>query len=197
MPAIPRTKDRFALSLQELLDKKSIQDISVGDIVENAGLSSRTFYNYFRDKNELLSYIYRTTVEPFWFEGGRKNSLYGFFAQCAKYAQDSTNLRAFGNALDYHGQNDLCSEIEDKGVEDLIRLLRWNDYPGEFDETLRETLHFFMCGISRVLELRYQKFKRLESDGLFTFWTDCIPAKLAKYLLMDPAGNETENGQEQ
>ena len=23
------------------------------------------------------------------------------------------------------------------------------------------------------------------------------PAKLAKYLLMDPAGNETENGQEQ
>ena len=33
MPAIPRTKDRFALSLQELLDKKSIQDISVGIIV--------------------------------------------------------------------------------------------------------------------------------------------------------------------
>ena len=43
----------------ELLESNSFERISVGDIVGLSGLSSRTFYNHFRDKNELLAYLYR------------------------------------------------------------------------------------------------------------------------------------------
>ena len=62
MKALPSTKERFALALMELLESNSFERISVGDIVGLSGLSSRTFYNHFRDKNELLAYLYRITV---------------------------------------------------------------------------------------------------------------------------------------
>lgn len=79
MKALPSTKERFALALRELLESNSFESISVGDIVGLSGLSSRTFYNHFRDKNELLAYLYRITVEPLWYTDGKRNSLETFF----------------------------------------------------------------------------------------------------------------------
>ncbi len=181
------TKDRLADALEELLFTHSLNSISVGDIVELADVSSRTFYNHFQDKNELMAYAYRRTVEPFWFTDGKLNSLEIFFTRCLENAQNRAVFQSFSNAMDFRGQNDLRSEIENKGVEDLVRLLQWNGYPGEITENLKDILHFFMCGISRECEINLTGSRAVETSKLWQFWMDCVPAALGEYLMMDPA----------
>lgn len=186
MKALPSTKERFALALRELLESNSFESISVGDIVGLSGLSSRTFYNHFRDKNELLAYLYRITVEPLWYTDGKRNSLETFFTCCKDNFLYNGTLKGFGNTLSYYGQNDLRSEIENKGVEDLVRLLKWNHFPGAITPELREVLRFFMCGITRYFEKYYLDSKTIQVDWLYTFWINCVPAYLAEYLVKEP-----------
>lgn len=52
------TKELLATSLIELAEKFSIQNISIAMICQNCTLSSRTFYNHFKDKDELIFWIY-------------------------------------------------------------------------------------------------------------------------------------------
>lgn len=189
MAVYPSTKQRLMDALQELLTSRTFDTISVGDIAGAAGVSSRTFYNHFQDKNELLAYTYRETVEPMWFTDGVPNSLQVFFQRATEHAMDPQNRRVFVNALKVCGQNDLRSEIENKGVEDIARLLEWNRYPDEIDEELRAILHFFMCGISRESELTFINSHDIRADRLYTFWMKCIPVELAEYMMKDPAEN--------
>ena len=57
------TKEIFAKSLKKLSNKKSIEKISVKDIVNDCGLTKTTFYNHFRDKFDLAAWIYSTSAE--------------------------------------------------------------------------------------------------------------------------------------
>lgn len=63
---IVRTKRDLADSLLELLEVKSFDKISVKEICENALISKLTFYNNFKNKEELMKYIFsRTTFSTF------------------------------------------------------------------------------------------------------------------------------------
>ena len=45
-----------------LCRKKSLEDISVKQIVEAAGVSKQTFYNHFSDKYDLIHAVYDTRI---------------------------------------------------------------------------------------------------------------------------------------
>ena len=55
---IVRTKRDLANALEELLQERSMEDISIKDITEKALISKNTFYNNFADKNELLLFLF-------------------------------------------------------------------------------------------------------------------------------------------
>lgn len=57
------TKELFAESLMELLEEQSLDKITVGSICKNCGMSSRTFYNNFLDKYDLINWIYVHRIE--------------------------------------------------------------------------------------------------------------------------------------
>lgn len=50
-------QNQFARSLEALLLQKDYRDISIKLICEGVPTSRRTFYNYFRDKDELMEWI--------------------------------------------------------------------------------------------------------------------------------------------
>ena len=56
------SKKLLAESIMELGLSKSIDDISVQEIVNNCGLSRQTFYNHFPDKYALVEWIYKSNV---------------------------------------------------------------------------------------------------------------------------------------
>lgn len=50
-------KDLYVRALLSLCDVKSINKITVSDILRESGTARQTFYNNFRDINDLISYV--------------------------------------------------------------------------------------------------------------------------------------------
>ena len=57
------TERLFADSFEKLLEMKSFDQISVSDITRFCGASRATFYRYFRDKYDLMNWIFKTNVD--------------------------------------------------------------------------------------------------------------------------------------
>ena len=58
-----RTLEAFSRELFSLLSKKTFEDITVGQLCENAQYPRATFYNYFDDKYDLLNYCWMSLAE--------------------------------------------------------------------------------------------------------------------------------------
>lgn len=56
------TKKAVATSLKDLMKKKDLQKISVSDIVGHCGINRQTFYYHFKDKYDLVNWIYYNEV---------------------------------------------------------------------------------------------------------------------------------------
>lgn len=54
-----QTKEILAETLKLLTNKKSFAKITIADITKTSGFNRQTFYYHFRDKYELLEWIYR------------------------------------------------------------------------------------------------------------------------------------------
>ena len=52
------TKEILAESFQELAAQKRIDKITITEITDNCGMSQPTFYNHFKDKYDLIVWIY-------------------------------------------------------------------------------------------------------------------------------------------
>ena len=51
-------KNIIASALLELCETKSLEALTVKQILEKSGVSRQTFYNHFIDKNDLIQYVY-------------------------------------------------------------------------------------------------------------------------------------------
>ncbi|WP_295152795.1 TetR family transcriptional regulator [uncultured Ruminococcus sp.] len=56
------TNDILAESFPELAQTKRIDKITISDITSNCGMSQPTFYNHFKDKYDLIVWIYTNHV---------------------------------------------------------------------------------------------------------------------------------------
>ena len=54
------TKEILAESFRELAESKSVDRISVQEIVDNCDYSTATFYRHFKDKYDLIAWAYTT-----------------------------------------------------------------------------------------------------------------------------------------
>ena len=58
------TKFMIARGLKQLLEMKSFTDITVGDIARHCKISRNTFYYHFRDKYDVINWIFYTEITP-------------------------------------------------------------------------------------------------------------------------------------
>ncbi|HRR77463.1 MAG TPA: TetR family transcriptional regulator [Ruminococcus sp.] len=56
------TKELLAESFLELVQTKRIDKITITDITNNCGMSQPTFYNHFKDKYDMIVWIYTNHV---------------------------------------------------------------------------------------------------------------------------------------
>ena len=52
------TKNELAVSMKKLMEKKPLSKIRVGDICEDCGMNRKSFYYHFRDKYDLVNWIF-------------------------------------------------------------------------------------------------------------------------------------------
>lgn len=97
------TKKALAASIKELMKTIPLSKISIQEIVDNCGVNRQTFYYHFKDKYDLVNWIYYTEVMKSigdckkydnWTDGMCKTLLYL-----------SNNKSFYVNALNTPGQN--------------------------------------------------------------------------------------------
>lgn len=59
-------KSIIADTVLNLCQEKSLNKVTIADIQEASGVSRQTFYNHFKDKFDLIQYIYETRIISQW-----------------------------------------------------------------------------------------------------------------------------------
>ncbi|WP_052447432.1 TetR/AcrR family transcriptional regulator [Clostridium polynesiense] len=72
------TRMCIAEALIELMDTHNIESITVTDIIKRAGVSRRTYYNYFKSKAEVLSKYLQEIVAEYIKETRTRTDIGGF-----------------------------------------------------------------------------------------------------------------------
>jgi len=142
MPDSNITKLALANSLKGLMAKKAFSKICVSDIVENCGLTRQAFYYHFKDKYDLMNWIYYTETARFMNSYDTLEHWTDGLKDLCYYMQQ--NKTFYTNALNTVGQNSfpeyLHGYISDISVSAIENMLN-----AEFD---RKKWEFFVLFFS-------------------------------------------------
>ena len=143
------TKKALAGALKELMDTKPFQKISVSDICERCQMNRKSFYYHFKDKYDLMNWIYDTE-----FIGVAKNKNYQSGWELAEdvceYFYDNRDF--YRKALRIDEQN--CFSEHFRGIAVIILYNDLGKFFGE-DDDLSFYVDFYadalVCAIKRWL----------------------------------------------
>ena len=119
-------KQVLARSLLTLLQEQPIQNISVRQITEQCDISSRTFYNYFSDKYDLMHYLYYSLNEECCFDGKQLVSYKESYITCGKMINQ--HWISFQRIFEYAGQNNIRPFVLKKTISNINRQFLWNGH---------------------------------------------------------------------
>ena len=104
------TKKALAQAMKEMMQTTAFEKISVGDICARCGMNRKSFYYHFKDKYDLVNWIYETEfmeqVQPDDF-----HSTWDFLTKLCTYFY--ANRRFYVNALAVHGQNSFSDYFDE------------------------------------------------------------------------------------
>lgn len=102
MPGSGSTKEALSASMKELMKKKSFSKISVGEICENCGINRKSFYYHFRDKYDLVNWIYYVDFLEH-MQASDSTTAGTLFSSICQYFYSEADF--YRNALQIQGQN--------------------------------------------------------------------------------------------
>lgn len=111
MPNSQVTKHVLAESIKALMEKKPLSKISIGDITEHCGINRQTFYYHFKDKYDLVNWIYRTDTEEYIVDF--KDSSHCIEGLCKLCVYIQKNKKFYINALNTPGQNSFQEYLQE------------------------------------------------------------------------------------
>ena len=180
-------------SLLRLLETAPITKITVQDIADGAGLNKRTFYNHFKDKNDLVAFIWTQAFEAAWHDGERRCTLEEYFTKMNEWSKDHPTF--FTNTLGYYsGQNNLWETICQTSKDSILRCIEWNGYSDKITPEVEETVDFYVHGCLFRGIVSQDEIARMQSLALTESFSPermiaLIPESI-RQLVLKPAGHD-------
>lgn len=140
------TKKAFATALKELTQELPYSKITVGKICDKCDMNRTSFYYHFRDKYDLVNWIFDTEfVKPYTatISDNNWNNIYKAIA----YFYD--NREFYSKVLEFTGQNSFADHFRS-----LLRPLIYGDLEGilKDDKTIDFQVNFFTDAFIDALE---------------------------------------------
>ena len=168
------TKELIADSFIELSEDRSIDKITIKDIVGNCELTATTFYNHFHDKYDLIVWIYSTAVEKIMNKIGKcgyewRDTLFDGI----KYSVD--NRKFLINAIIHtEGQNSFInhvSKVNYKVLSDYIKMSnKLEELPQDVEVLVKIYVYGTVCMMCEWLinkmPIPMEKFIKLIEEGV-------------------------------
>lgn len=175
----PNTKKILADSLEELLKYDSLEDITVTKIISNCNASRSVFYKHFKDKYDLMIWIYINQIGK---SKNRNNVNTWRELSLEVYSYIYEKKDYFKNIIKYKNQNNFleflysyCCEYFDKI---LYKELEVNKLPLEIDVSVKM---YSASMIFLVKEWISDDFKE-NVETIASLSCDNIPVPLSKYF---------------
>ncbi len=173
------TKDLLADSLKELCKIKSADKITIKELTQNCGLTAPTFYNNFRDKYELMAWIYNREVEKTIAQLGKNFSFEEVVYHWIKILLDDEDF--YRNLLkNTFGQNSFRYATNDHAIN-LMRA--WLKERHEVSDDVNNCLRFYMRAISETINDWFLSRCEYSPRVLVKLLVEWMPAPLKPFLL--------------
>jgi len=108
------TKQALAASLRELMQEVPFEKINVGHICERCGMNRKSFYYHFKDKYDLVNWIFDTNFIAFAAEsvaGGTENDRWEFIENVFMYFYEEREF--YRKAFLIKGQNSFSDHFRE------------------------------------------------------------------------------------
>lgn len=174
----------FCDALLQLLKDKKLASITIQDLLDVTGASRQTFYNHFRDKNDLICTIYNTKIIPDYNTKPSQNMdfstsllhsfqnmlCYKSFLQQALLLKDTGNLKdyIFTHCAEYDLQwHQLC--YGKKPMPDALKFA--TEYHAIASSSM--TISWILSGMTTSCEEMVDMITKMRSLGMDQLFKDC------------------------
>ncbi|MCD7981055.1 MAG: TetR/AcrR family transcriptional regulator C-terminal domain-containing protein [Clostridiales bacterium] len=174
------TKEILADSFRKLTGEMPLESIRVKDITDNCGASRTTFYKHFKDKYDLMNWIFKRDVDVLLNRLPDSKNQYDEMAEIAEYIY--RNKEFYSNINHYKAQNSLSDFIVSYASEYLLDKMNKRNPKEKITDDLVFSIKQYVASIAYMLSLwidgRYQEDPKTFSKKV----CDNIPEKLAVYF---------------
>ncbi|MBQ7875336.1 MAG: TetR/AcrR family transcriptional regulator C-terminal domain-containing protein [Oscillospiraceae bacterium] len=174
------TKQIFADAIVELAKTKPLDKITVQNIVDHCGAGRQTFYNHFKDKEDLIAYVYisdeNKCLEQLKADYSLKERVKLIFDTFIKKKQ------FYISAYSSSGQNALADVIFEHYFDFYTNIIEDKFGKESIDEKLKEAICFCCYGSIGYVRYWMKEGMRIPSEKMAEIMTDNIPERLKKYL---------------
>lgn len=173
------TKDLLAESLKELCEIKSADKVTIRELTQNCGLTAPTFYNNFRDKYELMAWIYDCEVEKTITQLGKNFSFEEVVYLWIKILLEDEKFyrNLLKNAV---GQNSFRYATNDYAIN---LMQAWLQERHEVSDDVNNCLRFYMRAISETINDWFLSRCEYSPRVLAKLLVEWMPAPLKPFLL--------------
>ena len=164
------TKELLAESLKELSQFKSVDKITIRELTQNCDLTAPTFYNHFRDKYELMAWIYNRKVEASLKNFGNGDSFEDVICKWMEIILEDEKfyINLLKNAV---GQNSFRYATNDHAINLIADRIKNRHNLSELSPEIYFCIKFFMRALSEFV-----------NDWVLSKW-ECSPREMAKFFV--------------
>ena len=154
-------KRHLANILKKLSREKELEKISVGDIVKAGNVNRSTFYYYFKDKDDLIRYIFEDDVIGRYFPPEHDGKWIENIQMRLKAIDKDRPF--YRQTLELHGSNNFQNVFLASGYH-LGRCFIENYLNGrELDETSKDFIASFYASASVAMSVAFMQNERTET----------------------------------
>ena len=176
------TKELLAESFLELAENKRIDKITITEIAQNCGMSQPTFYNHFKDKYDLIVWIYVSSSNIIMSKIGKDG--YQWRDTLFDAARQFLDNRDFVlNALKHTGGKDSFVENLRRINIDLLTAEVRKRLVGEtIPDELLGIMRVYVYGTVQMMLEWLLDPSKLTPDQVAVIWEKSLPEELRQYL---------------
>jgi hypothetical protein len=167
-------------ALLELCNEKPLAKVTVKDIIQKAGASRQTFYNHFKDKNDLITYTYCTHVIGDFRLADMDCGFYEYIRDAHKYCVKYKKFYTQACSLD--GQNSLREHIFEQNYRNYLNLVIEGYGEDVITDELLWAIRFNAMGAIGMHFKWVRDGMPLSPDVKAKYVLNCIPEILKQYL---------------
>lgn len=168
-------KDYLIASAIELFTNHSIEDVSVKDICANCGISRRTYYNYFKDKNDIITQCFVTITNRYYNEHREELTMHSLLLYMAE--EVCSNSSFFRHAFSYKGQNNIRLSLVSP-MQSMLEKLYLNTHHEAPDQSIKDALSFFIYGMLSYVEKEIASQNIPDAQKSTAFFENALPLVL-------------------